>query len=69
MALATDLHTLVEELASQLDSLNLSSDDQEEYSTMLSRLENQADADEPNERIVSDCIAYFSRVESRQSGL
>jgi hypothetical protein len=67
MALATDLHTLVEELAAQLEALNLSGDDQAEYSTMLCRLENQADSDEPNERVVSECIAYFSRIESRQS--
>jgi hypothetical protein len=61
MATATDLHTLVDEFAARLETLKLSGDDQEEYSTMLSRLENQVDRDEPNYAIVVECVAYFGR--------
>jgi hypothetical protein len=60
MATATDLHTLVDEFAARLETLNLSGDDQEEFSTMLSRLENQADREEPNYAVV-ECVAYFGR--------
>jgi hypothetical protein len=60
-ATATDLHTLVEDFAARLESLNLSGDDQEEYSTMLCRLENQADREEPNYAIIVERVAYFGR--------
>jgi len=61
MATSTDLHTLVDELAARLEALNLSGDDQEEYSTMLCRLENQADREEPDDTVVVECVAYFGR--------
>jgi hypothetical protein len=61
MAIATDLRALVEELAARLESINLNGDDQEEYSSMLCRLENQADREEPNYAIVVECVAYFGR--------
>jgi hypothetical protein len=61
MATATDLHSLVDEFAARLETLNLSGDDQEEFSTMLCRLENQADREEPNYAIVVECVAYFGR--------
>ena len=61
MATSTDLHTLVDEFAARLETLNLSGDDQEEFSTMLSRLENQADREEPNYAVVVECVAYFGR--------
>lgn len=61
MALPDNLHLLVEDLAGRLESLNLSGDDQEAYSTMLCRLENQTDRAAPNYAIVVECVAYFSR--------
>ena len=61
MATATELHTLVEDFAARLESLNLSGDDQEEYSTMLCRLENQAHREEPNYAIIVECVACFWR--------
>ena len=61
MATSPDLHALVDDFAARLETLNLSGDDQEEYSTMLSRLENQADRAEPNYAIVVECVAYLGR--------
>jgi hypothetical protein len=61
MAIATDLHAIVDEFAERLETLELSGDDQEEYSTMLSWLENQADREEPNGAIVVECVAHFER--------
>jgi hypothetical protein len=43
MANTKNLHKLVEGFAARLDALNLFGDEQEAYSTMLCRLENQAD--------------------------
>lgn len=34
LATATNLHTLVDQFAARLETLNLSGDDQEEYSTI-----------------------------------
>jgi hypothetical protein len=61
MALPDNLHILVDDLAPRLDSLNLSGDDQEAYSTMLCRLENQADREDPDFKIVVECVTYSSR--------
>jgi hypothetical protein len=57
----TDLHALGDDFDARLETLNLSGDDQEQYSTMLCRLENQADQQEPNHTIVVECVAYFGR--------
>jgi hypothetical protein len=61
MATSTDLNALVDEFAARLETLNLGGDDQEEYSTMLCRRENQADRDEPDDAIVAECVFYFGR--------
>lgn len=48
-----------------IPDLNLDGDEQEEYSTMLLRLQNQVETGEPSEWIVNECLEYFERVESR----
>jgi hypothetical protein len=63
----SNLHALVEGLAARLEWLNLSGDDQEEFSTMLCRLEDQADQDQPNHAIVEECVAFLSRPQFRVS--
>jgi len=67
MATTTDLHALVDGLATRLETLHLSGDDQVEFSTMLWRLENQADREEPNYAIVVECVAYFGRFDVRSA--
>ena len=59
------LTTLVERLATAIPALKLDGDEQEEYSTMLSRLENQADTDDPNDAIVMECLEYFKQAKAR----
>ena len=59
------LTTLVERLATAIPDLKLDGDEQEEYSTMLSRLENQAAADEANEAIVNECLENFKQLKDR----
>ena len=61
MATLTDLNSLVQEFADRLESLQLDGDEQEEYSTMLCRLEDQADRSDPNYAIVVECVNYLSR--------
>lgn len=61
MAITANLHKLVEDFAADLERLNLDGDQQEAYSTMLCRLESQADRDEPNWGIVEECRAYLER--------
>ena len=65
MPTLTDLTSLVERLAAAIPDLNLDGDEQEEYSTMLLWLQNQVETGEPSERIVNECLMYFSRMESR----
>jgi hypothetical protein len=60
MANTKNLHKLVEGFAARVETLQLSGDEQEAYSTMLCRLENQADREEPNYTIIVECMAYFS---------
>lgn len=55
------IHTLVDDLARRLETFSLTGEEQEEYSTMLSRLEHQADREEPDYAIVIECIDYFTR--------
>jgi hypothetical protein len=61
MAISTDLHPLVDSYGARFESLNLSGGDQEEFSTMLCRLDNQADRVEPNYAVVVECVNYLSR--------
>jgi hypothetical protein len=61
MACPDNLHQLVEDFASDLERLNLNGDDQEAYSTMLCRLENQVDSGEPNWAIIEECRSYLER--------
>lgn len=51
MPSVTELNALVEELAAAIPELNLDGDEQEEYSTMLLRLQNQVETEEPKEWI------------------
>jgi hypothetical protein len=59
------LSTLVEKLATAIPDLKLDGDEQEEYSAMLSKLENQAEIDDPNDAIVNECLEYFKQVRAR----
>jgi hypothetical protein len=68
MPTLTDLSALVEQFAAAIPDLNLTGDEQEEYSTMLSRLQDQIETGEPTEDVVKECLAYFAGFES-QSGL
>jgi hypothetical protein len=61
MALLTDFDHLVDEFAARMQSLDLSGDEQEEYSAVLNRLENQVDRDEPSYPIVVECARYLSQ--------
>ena len=61
MPTLTDLDALVDEYASLLPDLNLDGDEQEEYSTVLLRLQNTVETGDPNERIVSECLAFLGR--------
>jgi len=61
MAIATDLNALVEEFAAVLGQREWSGEDQEEYSTVLARLESQAERNEPNEAIIDECLAYLGK--------
>jgi len=65
MPTLTELSALVERLAAAIPNLNMDGDEQEEYSTMLLWLQNQVETGEPSEKIVSECLAYFKRMESR----
>ena len=65
MPSVSELTELVEQLAASIPDLNLTCDEQEEYSTMLLRLQNTVETGEPNDRIVKECLAYFGRIESR----
>jgi hypothetical protein len=62
----SDRTALVEKHSAARD-LNLDSDEQEEYGTMLLRLQNQVETGEPSERIVKKRLAYFGRVQGRLS--
>ncbi len=61
MAFATDLNALVDDYAARLETLNLTGDDQEEYSTMLCRLENQVGREHPDQAIIEECASFLSR--------
>ena len=61
----TDLTALVEKFAAAIPNLNMDGDDQEEYSTVLLRLQYQVETGEPNEAIVMDCLEWFKQMKSR----
>lgn len=65
MQTLTDLIALVEKYAAAIDDLNLDANEREEYSTMLLWLQNQMETGEASEKIVQECLAYFSRFEAR----
>jgi len=60
-----DLHALEDKYAAALPDLNLDADDQEEYSTMLLRLQNQVDTGEPSEKIIGLSLEYFAGFQSQ----
>ncbi|HEY2471378.1 MAG TPA: hypothetical protein VGI45_26535 [Terracidiphilus sp.] len=60
----TDLNALVQKFAAAIPELNLTGDEQEEYSTMLLWLQNQVKGETPNETFVDRCLGYLDRVES-----
>lgn len=66
MVCAPDLHLLVDGFAAKLEALELSGEDQEEYSTVLCQLESQADRDEPSWAIVLECIDYLACFSTRK---
>ena len=65
MLTLTNLSALVEQLAVAIPDLNLTGDEQEEYSTMLSRLQDQVESGEPSVAIVHECLNYFENAKSR----
>jgi hypothetical protein len=61
----TELGKLIDELAASIPDSGMTGDEQEEYSTMLLRLQNTVHTGEPSERIVKECLAFFAWVKSR----
>jgi hypothetical protein len=61
----TDLDALVQKFVAVIPELNLTGDEQEEYSTMLLWLQNQVETGEPAEWIVDECMKYFNFMTSR----
>jgi hypothetical protein len=57
----SDLTLIVEQYAAALPFLGLDGDEQEEYSTMLLRLQNQVELGDPSEWIVNECLKYLAR--------
>jgi hypothetical protein len=62
MPALTYLGALVEQFAAAIPDLNLSGDEQEEYSTVLLRLQTQVETGEPSEWIVRECLDYLRQV-------
>jgi hypothetical protein len=56
-----DLYLIVDKFASLLPNLNLDGDEQEEYSTMLLRLQNKVEGGTPNQTFVDRCLEYLSK--------
>lgn len=61
MPTLTDLSTLIQEFAAAIPDLNLTGDEQEEYSTVLAWLQSTVDTGDPNPRIANECIEYLRR--------
>lgn len=55
----------MQRIATAIPDLKLDGDEQEECSAMLSRLQNQAEADDPNDAIVNECLEYFKQAKAR----
>ena len=64
MPAITDLTARLEGLAAAIPDLNLGGE-QEKYSTRASGFQNQVETDDPSERIVNECLAYFVRFKIR----
>jgi hypothetical protein len=62
MQTLSSLSALVDKFAALLPELDLDGDEQEEYSTMLLRLQNQVETGEPSEWIVNECLNYLNGV-------
>lgn len=62
-----DLHLLVDKFATLLPDLNLDGDEQEEYSTMLLRLQNHVETGEPSHLIVNECLEWLTRFTTQAS--
>ena len=60
MSTQTDLDTLVAKLVAAIPELGLPGKEQEEYCTMLLRLQHQIDTGKPSEAVVYKCLAYFA---------
>jgi hypothetical protein len=56
-----DLQFLVEKIAAALPDLNLDSDEQVEYSTMLLWLQKQIEGRTPNRSFVDQCLEWLQR--------
>ena len=61
MHTATDLSSLVGSYAAVLPTLNLSGDDQVEYSTVLSWLQILIERGSPKECVIRECTEYLDR--------
>jgi hypothetical protein len=61
MHTAIDLNSVVDSYAATLPTLNLSSDDREEYSTVLSWLQKLIESGAPKERVVRECVEYLDQ--------
>jgi hypothetical protein len=61
----TDLSTLVEQFAAAISDLKLTGEEQEEYSTVLLRLQSQVETGQPSEWVVRECLEYFENAKSR----
>lgn len=55
------LYMLVDKYATEIEKLNLDSDQLEEYSTVLLHLQNQVEIGEPSHKIVDQCLTYLSK--------
>lgn len=55
------LYKLVDKYASEIEKLNLDSDQLKEYSTVLIHLQNQVNTLYPSDRVVNECLAWLQR--------
>jgi len=62
-----DLRILVDKYAADIPELNLDSDEQEEYSTMLLWLQNQVEGGTPNPTYVDRCLDWLEKFPARLS--
>ena len=62
-----DLHLRVDKFAGALPDLNLTGDEQGEYSTMLLWLQNQVEGGTPNQTFVDQCLDWLERFTTKAS--